>query len=87
MDSNLLSHLISTKLNDGGLPQDSIPRLWGGPGNGETCQACDETVLKGQLMMEGIGKDGGKGVQFHVKCFYLWDSLRIVEGHRASEPA
>lgn len=87
MNNTALRAVIAAKLADGRLPQDSIPRLWGGPGNGETCQACDETVLKGQLIMEGVSTEGGAGVQFHVQCFYIWDTIRQVWGHQASGPA
>jgi hypothetical protein len=45
--------LIRIKLRDGALPQDSIPRVWGGPGNGETCDACEEIVTKSQMGIEG----------------------------------
>jgi hypothetical protein len=31
--------LIRAKLADGRLPTNSIPRVWGGLGNGETCDA------------------------------------------------
>jgi len=88
MDSNDLQNMIAAKLADGRLPQDSIPRVWGGPGHGETCLACDEVVLAGQLLMEGISIDPTKmGVHFHVKCFYLWDTLRKVPGHKPSAAA
>jgi hypothetical protein len=38
-----------------------------------------------QMIMEGIGSDG-RGVQFHVMCFYLWDAERRAAGHESSEP-
>ena len=74
------------KLADGRLPNNHIPRIWGGPGNGEICDGCDEIVTKGQMIMEGLsGKDSG--VQFHVACFYVWDVERHVLGHEPSGPA
>jgi hypothetical protein len=84
MENHPLRLIIRAKLADGRLPHDHIPRLWGGPGNGETCDACEETVSKAQMIMEGIGTAGG-GVQFHVACFYLWDSERQVIGHEPSQ--
>ena len=86
MEKSALRSLILAKLDDGRLPHDSIPRLWGGPGAGETCNACDEIVSKGQLVMEGINRTGIT-VQFHVACFSLWDGLRVVDGHLGSEPS
>ena len=88
MDPDILHVLIQQKLDDGRLPHNSIPRVWGGPGRGETCQACDEVVNARQVIMEGISSDGKHtGVQFHVKCFYLWDTLRQFDGHEKSGPA
>jgi hypothetical protein len=81
MDPESLRLLIQRKLDDGRLPHNSIPRVWGGPGNGEACDACEEPIPKNQLIMEGISLDGGQGpVQFHVKCFYLWDEVRQAPG-------
>ncbi len=68
MDPERLRRLIQVKLDDGRLPHDSIPRLWGGPGNGERCDACEEIVTKPQMLMEGLGASG-LGVQMHVQCY------------------
>jgi hypothetical protein len=75
----LLRRLIQSKLADGRLPYDSIPRVWGGAGKGETCDACDETITKKQLLMEGIGV-AKTALQFHVRCFSVWDELRRTPG-------
>jgi hypothetical protein len=61
------------------LPQDSIRRVWGGPGNNEACLACDKVIEKNQFVMEGVG-EAMRAVQFHVECFYLWDSERKPPG-------
>jgi hypothetical protein len=52
MEQQALRFLIQRKLADGRLPHDSIPRVWGGPGNGETCDACEDIILKEQFGME-----------------------------------
>jgi hypothetical protein len=80
MDQNVLRLLIQSKLADGRLPQDSIPRVWGGAGAGETCDACDELISKAQFVMEGISTTGGKGIQLHVGCLHLWDAERRAPG-------
>lgn len=85
MDDQALRLLIRSKLSDGRLPQNSIPRVWGGSGTGETCDACEENVTKNQYVMEGVGTEGG-GVQLHVKCFYMWDAERVKPGHEGSRP-
>jgi len=79
LDSDALpriSALIAAKLASGKLPYNSIPRVWGGPGNGESCDACEQIITSSELIMEGIASEGGGGIQFHVRCFYLWDTLR-----------
>ena len=86
MDQPTLVLMIRQKLADGRLPHNHIPRMWGGPGAGETCDGCGETVTKAQMVMEGI-EEGGSGVQFHVACFHVWDVERQVAGHEPSGPA
>jgi hypothetical protein len=79
MDQPFLRLLIQEKLADGRLPRAPIPRVWGGPGHGETCDGCGETVTHAQLVMEGPDAKG-RGVQFHVGCFHVWDVERQVPG-------
>lgn len=86
MDRLTLTLLIRKKLADGRLPHNHIPRLWGGPASGETCDGCDETVTKGQMIMEGLSAKS-RGVQLHVTCFHVWDAERQVLGHEPSGPA
>ena len=88
MDQHTLRLMIKEKLADGRLPHDSIPRVWGGPGAGETCDGCGEIVTRAQLIMEGIALNEGRNpVQFHVQCFQAWDPERKVIGHEPSGPA
>lgn len=77
MDRPILRILIRGKLADGRLPLKSIPRTWGGPGNGELCDACETVVTKDEFLMGGISLSQGKrSIQFHTRCFYLWDVER-----------
>ena len=76
MEPHALRLLIRQKLTDGRLPYDSIPRVWGGPGSGETCHACEEIIAKPALLMEGIALGGKAPLQLHVQCFYMWDGER-----------
>ena len=81
MEPSRLLLLIRQKLADGRLPQDSIPRVWGGPSNGETCDGCDEVIPKQEFVMEGVSTDHTKrALQFHVGCLYVWDTERIIPG-------
>lgn len=76
MEQDTLRLLIRRKLAQGDLPQDSIPRFWGGPANGEECDACEETITSAQFIMEAISTTTNQGLQLHVECFYLWDEER-----------
>jgi len=81
MDSQPLRHLIRDKLGDGRLPNNSIPRVWGGAGAGETCDGCEEIITKSQFVFEGVSTSDGKpAIQMHVACFKIWDEERVVPG-------
>jgi hypothetical protein len=87
MDPSALRLLIREKLVNGSLPHNHIPRIWGGPGNGETCDGCGEIVTRSQMLMEGALDAMGRGIRFHVACFQAWDAERQVPGHEPSGPA
>jgi hypothetical protein len=74
MDQTILRLLIQEKLVDGRLPHDPLPRVVGGPGQGETCDACGEIVRASELAMEDA--DAERPTHFHVACFYIWDAER-----------
>ena len=86
MDEESLGLLIRAKLEQGVLPYNSIPRVWGAPGAGETCDACERVIEPPELVMEGITLADGsrplevhdrrRPLQLHVLCFYLWDRER-----------
>jgi hypothetical protein len=54
MDHESLRSLIRSKLQQGLLPYDSIPRIWGAPSTGEVCDACDLIIEQPDMVMEGI---------------------------------
>ena len=71
MEDHALRLYIRAKLENGHLlPYETVHRVWGGPGNGETCDGCEEIITRDHLVMEAVGTKGE--VQFHVKCFYVW---------------
>jgi hypothetical protein len=45
-----LHYVIRGKLASGEVPHNGIPRIWGGPGNGEKCDACQNVIRTGQLL-------------------------------------
>ena len=72
-----LQLIIRQKLHNGTLPYNSIPRVWGGPGNGEACDGCDAIITKDEWVIEGIALAGGrKPLQLHTECFHLWEQER-----------
>lgn len=80
MTQPLIRLLIQEKLAAGRLPYHSILRYRGGTGNGETCDACEETVTKDQRAIENRDA-AARGVHFHVVCFFLWNVERQLPGH------
>ena len=69
--------LIRGRLESGDLTRNGLRRVSGGPGNGESCVACNEIIAKSQFAMEGIG-DHRTPLQFHVGCFSLWNIERAA---------
>jgi hypothetical protein len=86
MDKPVLRVLIQEKLADGRLPHDHLLRMWGRPGDGQTCHGCGETVTNPQLLMEGFDAAGRK-VHLHVRCLLVWDVERQVPVHAPRGPA
>ena len=54
METEAIRLIIREKLNSDRLPHNSMPGFWGGPADGEVCDACDKPITKQQLVMEGI---------------------------------
>jgi hypothetical protein len=75
MDEQVLRTVIRTKLRDGRLPLKSAPRIWSGPGRGETCAACETPIAKDELAIESISFVAGSGtpITCHAGCFRIWD--------------
>lgn len=74
MHQDGLRLLILCRLADGRLPLNSIPRVWGRPGSGEICDACEIIVTKDELAVSLAG--GKRPLQLHVRCFWIWESER-----------
>ena len=75
MDQPTLRLLIQEKLADGRLPRAPIPRVWGGPGHGESCDGCGETVTSAS----GIGISAGR-----MRVSILSRVLSLVNVERSS---
>lgn len=75
MDTLILRLRIQDRLAAGHLPYEPQPRVWGGPGHGETCDGCGETITRTQMGIE-IPDATGRGIQLHVACFHIWEVER-----------
>ena len=77
MPQHRLRLLIRQKVASGRLPRNNIPRVWGGPGHGELCDACDGVLSKDALVIEGMPlAERPQPLRLHVECFYLWQQER-----------
>lgn len=75
MELEALRLLILSKFADGKLPLESLPNVWAGPGNGETCDACGAIVTKREFVMEATSLAGGrKPLHLHAACFWVWEA-------------
>jgi hypothetical protein len=54
--------LVRHKVHDGRLPHNRIARISSGPGAGATCDACETSITKGQLVTE-VALAGGRGAR------------------------
>jgi hypothetical protein len=64
------------KLRSGRLPYDRPAIVCGGPGNGESCAACEKPTSSAQLVMAIPAAVGASVVYLDADCFELWDALR-----------
>ena len=78
MDDEALHILIRTKLQDGRLPRDRPPKVYGGPGQGEICDACGTAIPKALMLIEIESADfpDGTVTKIHASCFQIWESER-----------
>ena len=79
IDQSILRLLIQEKLADGRLPSDPWPSIGSHQGTGETCDGCEGTVSRAQMLMEILDARGCR-VQVHVGCYYLWVVERQAYG-------
>jgi hypothetical protein len=77
VEQESLRLFIRRKIQNGRLPHTGIRRIWSSPSSDQTCDACDATLAKEQLLIEGITLGLGRSrFQFHVRCFEFWDHER-----------
>ncbi len=83
MDTPILRLLIHRKIDEGSLPHDRMPHVWDGPGNGETCDGCGDTVTTAQMIMEGCCRERIRGAVSRCLLSHL-GRRAPVHGERAA---
>jgi hypothetical protein len=53
-------------------------KVFGAPGAGGRCAACNLDLLKNQLVMDVPLTDDGPPLQLHGDCFMIWDAQRTM---------
>jgi len=61
------------RLNETGeIPCDERPpRLWAGPGTGDTCAVCTEPISLDETEFE-VDLSSGLALRLHRRCYTLW---------------
>jgi hypothetical protein len=76
--ASALGPIIRQKLRNGCLPSIRPARIFGGPGAGGHCAACNRDLRATQLVME-LPCDG-RVMLVHGDCFIIWDAERRRRG-------
>jgi hypothetical protein len=63
---------VRLKLDCGALPLTRPAKIWGAPGDGKPCSACDELILPDEIRYEFDGNT--PTVWLHIACFRFWDA-------------
>jgi len=78
MDSTLVRQLIRHRLLEGRLPRGRAVDIWDAPGEGQTCDGCDDPIARDQMMIWGIASQDWVSVHFHATCYELWEAERLA---------
>ena len=71
-----LRAIIQEKLEAGDLPEASAPALYGAPGIGQHCDACDKVLSPTQLVMSVPRPSRKTFAHLHADCFMAWNAVR-----------
>jgi len=69
---------LREKLWGARLPYDRPAIVYGGPGDGRPCAACDKATSHRQLVMAIPVANPTMLAYLHADCFELWDVLRCL---------
>jgi hypothetical protein len=93
MDIGTIRLAIRRKLESGRLPLESTSKIWGVPAADQTCDGCDMTIARNQLVIDTVARvPRRRGVQLHLRCFEIWAQeryalLKIRDGIKGGSPS
>lgn len=80
MDDHILRERAREAIESGKLPARSPDRIMGGPGCGDACALCGETVWRNRMELEPEFRDGEAPelhtYHLHPRCFMAWECER-----------
>ena len=77
MDTGTIRLAIRRKLESGRLPLECTSKIWGLPATDQTCDGCDMTIARTQLVIDGAARAARRqGMQLHLRCFEIWTQER-----------
>jgi hypothetical protein len=90
MDDCTLREKARDAIQNGKLPTRSPHSTMGGPGCGEACAICGETVRHTQMELEVVFRQDGEMLpshkyHLHPRCFMAWESERAEDGEGGQE--
>ena len=90
MDDTALREKARQAIQNGKLPAQSPNRIMGGPGCGEACAICGETLRRNQMELEAEFRVDGEVPELHKyhlhpSCFAAWECERTRGGESGQE--
>ena len=82
MDDGSLCEKARAAIENGKLPARSPDRIMGGPGCGEACALCGETLGRNRMELEAEFRQEGEipelhKYHLHPRCFAAWEYERV----------
>src|SRR5882672_12801444 len=79
MDTGTIRLAIRRKLESGRLPLEGTSKIWGIPAADQTCDGCDMTIARNQLVIDGMARvPQRRGIKLHLRCFEIWAQERYA---------
>lgn len=75
-DETILRERARLAMRTGKMPRTQPERTWGGPGAGERCAVCNESIGRTESEFELQFAGVEKNPHIHVRCFAAWEFER-----------